>query len=212
MIELGNVGIDPGAGSSVKLIAPGKPVEMIPGQTFEISGELYAPDPSGSRAVKIYNSLEAVFTDYDRLNDGDEIYLSTGAVSDPRVGHEFMVGGQRGSIIVTAISIIVIGIVVSITAKVIISGITNLFATIRKTPVSKTKCLNGTCVVTAPDGTAWLVDKVTGEVIDTAVPPPPIIPAVTGLVIIGGATYATVKWVVPWFAKKTAGVRKRLPF
>jgi hypothetical protein len=191
---------------------------LVPGELIQVGNKLMAPSPDGQRTLNVYNSLDELISDYDFLNDGDEVYIKQDVFIGPEIGKQFAVGGKRGSIIAaTAGAAALMLILKIILVAVIVAGAFFIISAIKKSPVTSTKKLNGSTVVTAPDGTTWIVNDATGEITAESKPIPGWMWGIGFLIGIGGTTYVGVKYIAPRLGeiKKQAikaGQKLRRPF
>jgi len=196
---------------TIQPVSPGVNIELKPNILYETGGKLFALAPSGVNALPVYNSIDALVKDYDIFQEGAQVYIKQEALMDPRVDKQYAFGAQRGSIIATVItSATIILIIKLIIVLIVVAGIIYVVGQLTKTPVTTTKKVNeNITAVTAPDGTTWLVDNRSGEVVDKTTGTTGLIVAATGLVVIGGVTYVGVKYLAPAIGKWWANRKRR---
>jgi len=193
---------------SIQSVAVGTSIQLKPNILYEANGKLFALDPSGVKAMPVYNSIDALVKDYDTFQEGAQVYIRQTAIADPRLNKQYAYGAQRGSIIATIItSATIILIIKLIIVLIVVAGIVYCVAQLTKTPVTTTKKISEQyTAVTAPDGTTWIIDNQTGEVIDKTTGTAGIFAAAAGLVIIGAGTFVGVKYLAPaignWLARR----------
>jgi len=193
------------------MVAPGTNIQLQPHVLYQTNNKLFALAPSGAKTIPVYNDMASLMRDYDTFTPGQQVYIKQAVFMDPRVDKQYIQGATRGSIIVGLITAATIILIIKlIIVIVVVAGIIYCVAQLTKTPVTTTKKVNeNVTAVTAPDGTTWLVDNRTGEVIDETTGTSGIFQAAAGLIVIGAGTYVGVKYIAPalgkWWANRKRG-------